>query len=107
MNQNKALLLAFGMGCLTFLGYKNMNSKYKLEMLKIGKPFKDTGDVKLEFDPKSMNIKFSNKTGFEVQGHETIIKEVPVVPGFKKTKKVRVCLDENGNEIPGTEEDVV
>ncbi|WP_201716137.1 hypothetical protein [Rossellomorea arthrocnemi] len=89
----------------TALGMKYMDDRKKIEIIKSEKPLKDKSDTTVEIDPKTWKVKVNRKTDFEVT--ETKIKEVPVVPGFKKTKKVLVQLDKNGNEIPGTEADVV
>ncbi|MGM0780182.1 MAG: hypothetical protein ACQEXE_21960 [Bacillota bacterium] len=87
------------------LTWKYMDDRKTLELVKADKPVKIKREAAFEIDPKTWKTKFSNKNEFEVPA--TKIKEVPVVQGFKKTKKVRVTLDKNGNEIPGTEEDIV
>jgi hypothetical protein len=91
----------------TALGFKFMDDRKKLEIIKADKPVKNKSDTTLEIDPKTWKVKLNRKNEFEVMETKTIIKEVPVVPGFKKMKKVRVKLDKNGMEIPGAEEDIV
>lgn len=101
------LLIGFVIVAGTFLGNAYMNNKNKSIAIKSGLPIKDNSETGIEFDPKTKKVKLSRKTEFEVKETKTIIKEVPVVPGFKKTKKVQVDVDNNGNEIPGTQQNFV
>jgi hypothetical protein len=91
----------------TFLGASYMNFKNKSNVIKSGMPIKDNSEIEFDVDPKTKKFKVKRKTEFEVKEpkRETIIKEVPVVEGFKKRKKVQVDVDENGNEILGTQKD--
>lgn len=91
----------------TALGFRFMDDRKKLEIIKAGKPVKEKSDTSLEMDPQNWKVKLNRKNEFEVMETKTIMKEVPVVPGFKKMKKVRVKLDKNGREIPGTKEDIL
>ena len=100
------LLIAFTVAAATYFGTSFMNFKNKSIAMELGVPIKDNSESECEFDPKTMKFKVKRKTEFEVK-EKTIIKEVPVVNGFKKTKKVQVDVDKNGNEIPGTQQDFV
>lgn len=101
------LLIGFGFATLAYLGSEYMNFKNKSSAIRTGMPVKDKSETGFEFDPKTKKLKLSRKTEFEAKETKTIIKEVPVVPGFKKTKKVQVEVDKNGIEIPGTQQDFI
>ncbi|QYF82842.1 hypothetical protein KY492_00525 [Brevibacterium sp. PAMC21349] len=101
------LLIGVGIAAVSILGTVYMNVKNRSKAIMAGIPIKDNSDISLEFDPKTKKVKLNRKNEFEVKETKTIIKEVPVVPGFKKTKKVQVQVDEKGREVPGTQEDVI
>lgn len=100
------LVIGIVLSAATLLGTSFMNFKIKSRALELGVPIKDNSEMEYDFDPKTMKFKIKRKTEFEVK-EKTIIKEVPVVTGFKKTKKVQVDVDKDGNEIPGTQQDII
>ncbi|MCM3118802.1 hypothetical protein M3610_26850 [Neobacillus sp. MER 74] len=101
------LLIGVGMVSATFLGAKFIDYQNRKNAMMAGTPIKDNSYFDFDIDLPNKKLKINRKTEFEMKEPKTIIKEVPVVPGFKKTKKVRVQVDQDGNEIPGTEENVM
>jgi hypothetical protein len=101
------LLIGVSMLSATYIGAKIIDYRNRKNAMTAGTPIKDNSNFEFDIDLPNKKFKFSRKAEFELKETKTLIKEVPVVPGFKKTKKVRVQVTQDGNEIPGTEEDVI
>ncbi|WP_316571340.1 hypothetical protein [Neobacillus sp. YIM B06451] len=93
----------------TTIVLKYLDDRKQIKLHKAGKPVVADSNTHFIIDPKNWKFGFKRKAKFEVKEvpEKIIIKEVPVVPGFKQTKTVQVRLDKNGKEIPGSQEDIV